>query len=96
MTPITKKNLVRHELIGLQVTVIHSSNPTHVGIKGKVMDEMKNMLMISNGVKKRWIQKDLTVYSFTLPDKSIIEVEGAEILGKHADRIKKRSIKRRI
>ena len=95
VTPITKENLIRHELIGLQVSVIHSSDPTHVGIKGKVIDETKNMLMISDGVKKRWIQKDVAVYSFTLPDKSIVEVEGEEILGKPVERIKKSS-KRRV
>lgn len=95
MAPIAKENLIRNELIGLQVSVIHSSDPTHVGIKGKVIDETKNMLMISDGVKKRWIQKDVAVYSFTLPDKSIVEVEGEEILGKPVERIKKSS-KRRV
>jgi len=95
LNPITKDNLIRHELIGLQVSVIHSSNPTHIGIKGKVIDEIKNMLMITDGVKKKWIQKDTAVYSFTLPDKSIVIVKGNEIIGKPVERIKKTS-KRRV
>ena len=95
MTPITEDNIIRHELIGLQVSVVHSSNPTHIGIKGKVIDENKNMLMILNGGKKRWIQKDAAVYSFTLPDKSIVVVEGNVIVGKSVERIKKSS-KRRV
>jgi ribonuclease P protein subunit POP4 len=91
VTSIAKENLIRHELIGLQIRVIHSSNPTYTGIKGKVIDETKNMLMISDGVKKKWIQKDVAVYCFTLPDKSTVEVEGEEILGRPVKRLKKSS-----
>ncbi|MCK5403561.1 ribonuclease P protein subunit, partial [Candidatus Bathyarchaeota archaeon] len=76
MTPITKENLTRHEVIGLQVCVIQSSNQTHVGIKGKVIAEMKNMFIISDGTKKRWIAKDSAVYCFSLPDKSLAIVNG--------------------
>jgi ribonuclease P protein subunit POP4 len=94
MVPITNQNLIRHELIGLQVSVIYSSNPTYVGIKGKVIDEMKNMLIIHDGVKKRWIQKDTSIYCFTLPDKTSVIVEGEEILGKPVERTKKKVNKR--
>lgn len=91
MTPITKENLTRHEVIGLQVCVIQSSNQTHVGIKGKVIAEMKNMFIISDGTKKRWIPKDTAVYCFSLPDDSLAIINGKEFVGKHAERIKKTS-----
>ena len=91
MTPINKENLTRHEVIGLQVCVIQSSNQTHVGIKGKVIAEMKNMFIISDGSKKRWIPKDTAVYCFSLPDDSLAIINGKEFVGKHAERIKKTS-----
>lgn len=90
MTPINKENLTRHEVIGLQVCVVQSSNRTQVGIKGKVIAEMKNMFIISDGAKKRWIPKDTAVYCFSLPDKSLAIVNGKEFVGKHAERIKNR------
>jgi ribonuclease P protein subunit POP4 len=91
VTPISRENLIRHELIGLPVRVTHSSNPAHMGIEGKVIDETKNMLMISDGVKKKWIQKYAAVYCFSLPDKSTVEVRGEEILGRPVKRLKKSS-----
>ena len=90
MTPINKENLTRHEVIGLQVCVVKSSNLTHVGIKGKVIAEMKNMFVISDGVKKRLIPKDNAVYCFSLPDESLAIVNGKDLVGKHAERIKNR------
>ncbi len=95
VTPLRKEKLIRHELIGLHVNVIHSSNPTHIGIRGKVIDETKNMLMISNGVKNKWIQKDLAIYRFTFPDKSFVDVEGKKIQYRPVHRIKK-ALKRRF
>lgn len=89
MIPLNNENLTRHEVIGLQVCVLHSSNPTHVGIKGKVIAEMKNIFIISNGVKKWGVPKDTAVYCFSLPDKSSVTVNGKEFVGKHAERIKK-------
>ena len=90
MTPISKENLTRHEVIGLQVCVLQSSNRTHVGIKGKIIAEKKNMFIISDGNKKRSIPKDSAVYCFSLPDNSLAIVNGKEFVGKHAERIKNR------
>lgn len=95
VTPLRKEKLIRHELIGLQVNVIHSLNPTQIGIRGKVIDETKNMLMISDSIKNKWIQKDSAIYRFTLPDKSFVDVEGTKIQHRPVKRIKK-ALKRRL
>ena len=88
MILINNENLTRHEVIGLQVCVVQSSNLTHIGIKGKVIAEMKNMFIISDGDKKWGIPKDTAVYCFSLPDKSCATVNGKAFVGKHAERIK--------
>ena len=90
MNPIAQYNLTRHELIGMQVSVILSSHNGYVGIKGKVLDETKNTLIITNGVKRRRIPKAHNVFCFTLPDNSLFEIDGPMILGRPVERIKNR------
>lgn len=48
------KNLEKGELIGLNIEVIKSNNKANIGIKGKVIDETKNMVIVKNekGIKK--------------------------------------------
>jgi len=88
MSPITLQNLIRHELIGLEVSVIRSSNPGCIGIRGKVIDETKGTILIFDGVKRKIVPKSVAMFGFTLPDKSIVEVEGREIVGRPEERIK--------
>ena len=62
---ITQENILIHELIGLEATVMKSNNEQIVGISGKVVDETKSMLFLStkNGVKK--IPKEITEWKFS-------------------------------
>lgn len=95
MIPINTDRIIRHELIGLRVCVIDSSNSMQIGIHGTVVDETKNMLLIFNGSKKSWIPKDGVTYRFILPNQSIMEIMGTDILGRPVERVKK-AYKRRI
>ena len=44
--PVTKKNIMQHELIGLEAQVVSSSDPTMLGTYGKIIDETRDMLVI--------------------------------------------------
>ncbi|MDQ1280201.1 MAG: ribonuclease protein subunit [Thermoproteota archaeon] len=88
MNPMSMDNFILHELIGLSAGVAHSSNPYDLGLRGKIVDETKNTLLIFDGVKKRMIPKDTAIFSFILPDKSITEVDGKKIIGRPDERIK--------
>jgi len=48
------KNLAKGELIGLNIEISKSKNKANIGIKGSIIDETKNMLIIKNkiGLKK--------------------------------------------
>ncbi|KAF5414114.1 MAG: Ribonuclease P protein component 1 [Candidatus Methanogaster sp.] len=46
---ITPGNLVYHTLIGLETVVAGSTNPDIVGIRGVVVDETRNTLLITTG-----------------------------------------------
>lgn len=88
MSPLTHQNIGRHELIGLHVVVEKERHFRDSTIKGKVIDETRNMIVVFDGVKKRRIAKVGSTFHFTLPDDSTIIIEGEVIRGRPEDRIK--------
>ena len=92
--PITPQNLVRHELIGLQVKIAESSERTQKGIRGRVVDETYNTLKIETKegkvVREKAIVKQNNVFIFTLPNKVKVQVDGKLLVGRPEDRIKKK------
>ena len=90
----TAVTFVQDEFIGLNAKVVKSSNPSYVGISGKVVDETRKTLVIRQRHEDKVIVKEAAVFQFTLSDGTVIEVEGKVILGRPEDRMKKR-LKRR-
>ncbi len=84
---ITPKNIINHELIGLEVEVIDAKNLNYKGIKGMVVNETKNMLWIEtkDGIKK--VPKKGTKFMFTLSKHKVI-VDGNRIAKRPEDRLK--------
>ncbi len=89
MPPLTPYNLGCHELIGLPVAVDSDRCDAYAHVTGRVVDETKNMLVVSDGHRQRWIPKDVAVFHFTLPDRTTCRVEGKTLLGRPEDRVKK-------
>ena len=77
---IVPRNVIRHELIGLDVLVVHSSNPSHIGVKGMIVDETRNMLVIHSGSATRRIQKNKSVFRLTLPEGTLVDVQGSVLV----------------
>jgi ribonuclease P protein subunit POP4 len=77
---IVPRNVIRHELIGLDVLVVHASNPTYQGVTGQIVDETKNTLVIRTGSGLKRIQKDTGVFRLTLPDGTLVEVQGSVLV----------------
>ena len=96
MIAVTASELSGHELIGLRVKVMRSSNRLHMGIEGIVVDETKNTLVIANGSEKKCLPKDDVTYGFTLPDGTLIAVDGNQLLDRPVDRTGKRFVRRRL
>ncbi|MFQ5758489.1 MAG: ribonuclease P protein component 1 [Candidatus Bathyarchaeia archaeon] len=82
--------IVQREFIGLNAEVVRSSNPTYVGISGKVVDETRNALIIMHKNQKKTVIKNTAVFHFTMPDGTVVEINGKVIVGRPEDRIKKR------
>ena len=81
---IRKRNIKRHELIGLPVKITESRNPTLVGLQGEVVDETKNTLKIRTGKEVRQVLKNICTFDF-----NGILVHGNEIVGRPENRLKK-------
>lgn len=90
MRDISPFNITQHEIIGLDVLIKKSADPTLRNLKGRVVDETKNMLIIRlvDGRKVK-VNKKICVFRFKLPDGTLVEVDGVKIIGRPEDRIKK-------
>ncbi|WP_309493567.1 ribonuclease P protein component 1 [Candidatus Hecatella orcuttiae] len=89
MTPITPKNITRHELIGLEVKIVESSSKTLAGVSGRIVDETMNMLIINSEGKLKKAPKKNSRFQIQLPDGRKVEVEGRQLVGRPEDRVKK-------
>jgi len=88
MSGITPQNILRHELIGLTVKVTNANDPMIEGIHGVVVDETKNMLMISAKRRKVMIPKNVATFRFDLPGGIRVDVDGERLVAKPENRLK--------
>jgi ribonuclease P protein subunit POP4 len=74
---ISPQNVLRHELIGLDVLVSEAKNPLHKGLCGCIIDETKNLLILKTlrGIKR--IPKLHSRFQLHLPGSEIVEIDGS-------------------
>ena len=85
----TAKNILMHEFIGLQCTIIGSKNKHHIGTEGKIINEtMKTIILKTKTGKKSIIKKD-SVFRMDL-GKQKVDVDGNYMAVRPEDRIKKK------
>lgn len=87
---ITPQNVFRHEFIGLTIEVTDSNHKECVGIKGKIIDETRNTLVVDTGDDEKRLIKDQVEFKLYLPEDKIVLVEGKYIVARPEDRIKKK------
>jgi len=80
-----EKKITRRELIGLNIEVVEAKNTALVGLKGKVIDETRNIFTLDN---HKQIIKDQVVLDITGGNKKI-RIEGERLVGRPEERIKK-------
>ena len=69
--------------------MLHDSNPSNIGFKGKVVDETMNTIVIqSTGLKR--VAKQHAVFKFSL-DGVAVKVEGHTLMSRPEDRVKKQN-----
>lgn len=90
MSPVSPQNLLRHELIGLKVKVANAVSRQLTGLTGRVVNETRNTLTLSNGKKCTIVPKGIAAFNFHLPTGEVVQVEGKRIVGRPEDRVKMR------
>jgi len=81
--------IVQHEFIGLKVKVAKSTNPDCIGIKGRIIDETRNTFVLACNETEKRVIKETSVFHFTYPDGTTVEINGKLLVGRPEDRIKK-------
>lgn len=87
---ITPRNLPRHELIGLKVEVVESPNSFQKGLRGEIVFETMNTLIIDTARGRKVVPKKNRLFKIQLPEGVVVLVEGNVILGRPEDRLKKK------
>lgn len=83
--PLTPETLPRHELAGLHVRIVESTDPTKVGIEGTVVEETMRTLLVAtdDGVKR--VPKGGTTFEFLLTDETAALRKEAGTTSERAD-----------
>lgn len=87
--PITKRNVLQHELIGLEVEIVNSTDPSLIGVQGTIVDETRETFVIEQAGKQKVVSKAIAIFRMTLPSGEAVEVDGAKLVARPEDRIKK-------
>jgi len=83
---ITTENITRHELIGLETSIVESSNLQVVGLHGKIIDETKSMFTIETQTGIKHMAKENSIWKFNLNGTFPI-VDGKSIAKRSFERI---------
>ena len=77
------------ELIGLEIEVTNSRNPHLIGLKGKIVDETRNMLAISKNNEEIKLIKDQITIAADINNRKIA-ISCALLVGRPEERLKKK------
>ncbi len=87
---IIPRNLIHHELIGLETEFLSSNDQPQKVIKGRILDETRNTFLIETKLKNRIRISKKTTFKFNIPNEPTIQIEGEVLIGKPEDRLKMR------
>ena len=84
---ITTKNLLCHELLGLEAKVAESSDASREGTLGKVVKETKNTFVLETKEGEKVLPKKECVFEFVLGKQKAL-VDGKKICLRPEERLK--------
>jgi ribonuclease P protein subunit POP4 len=74
---ISSQNVLRHELIGLDVLVSGAANPEQRGLSGCIIDETRNLIMIETPRGVKSIPKMHSTFQVGLSSRERVEIDGS-------------------
>lgn len=84
-------NITKHELVGLQMEVLDSTDHSLRGLTGIVVDETKNTLRIEANNRIKTLPKRLISLRLRLPEGQTVVADGSLFCGRPEDRLTRRS-----
>ncbi|MCD6381369.1 MAG: ribonuclease P protein subunit [Candidatus Aenigmarchaeota archaeon] len=85
----TPKNILRHELIGLECKVVNAKNKSQIGLHGRIVDETKKTIVLETKKGMKRVFKAGSIFHIKL-GRLWVEILGDDILARPEDRIKKK------
>lgn len=82
----TKDNLIKHELIGLDVKLVSGNNTQIIGINGTIMDETRSMFTLKTNNGLRQIPKYFNSWQFKLGPEHVT-VDGKRLAKRSFERL---------
>jgi len=77
---ITPQNILFHELIGQDVTVVHASNPSLIGTTGLIIDETRGMVTIKTLSGLKMVGKKGVTFRIRLSEGMVVDLDGSALL----------------
>lgn len=86
----TARNVLYHEIIGLDAEVCSYPDPSLIGVKGRVIDEtMKTIVLETGGNRRVRVFKEHAFLILKLPSGRFVFVKGFKLIGRPEDRLKR-------
>ncbi|MFQ5919518.1 MAG: ribonuclease P protein component 1 [Thermoplasmata archaeon] len=82
-----RKDLVKHELIGLNVEVVEATDPSQRGVAGRVVDETRNTFLLDTDGAEVRIPKAGNTFRFDVGEG--VRVRGDRLRYRPEDRVKR-------
>ncbi|MFW6382798.1 MAG: ribonuclease P protein component 1 [Haloferacaceae archaeon] len=76
--PRTPENITRHELIGLPIRVVDAASADLVGVRGRVVDETMQTIVVSTDSGDKRVPKAEAVFEFALGEESAADQSAAD------------------
>lgn len=73
----------------MEVEIVYSPNICELGIRGRVVDETKNLLIVRSNSSLKKIEKKYRVFKFVLPCGKKVYIRGSSIVGRPEERVKR-------
>jgi ribonuclease P protein subunit POP4 len=84
---VNPSNLLYHNLVGLEARVASSTDPTQIGVEGRVIDETAKTLLISTIDGDKSIPKRISKFTFYIPNG--VTIDGKTIAFSPEERLKR-------
>lgn len=87
MTTITPSNILAHELVGLEATIVESTDPTLKGLAGTIVFETKNTIALRTGGATRQVPKSAAKTIEIRAHAGACFISGSSLIARPEDRI---------